>query len=637
MLFRLTDVRKSYSGHNVLEGVSFQINPGEKVGLVGRNGAGKTTVFRLIKGDESPDAGLVEKTNRLKLGMLQQHVDFEEDESVHTAALGAFKLLHDIEAEMRVLEARMSEDHSPNILERYSELQQQFEIEGGFEYVAKAESVLLGLNFDKADWEQKTSELSGGQKNRLGMVKLLLSDADVLLLDEPTNHLDVATVEWLEEYLFEYEGSYVIISHDRYFLDKICNRIIEIDNGKAFSYSGNYSKYAVDSQIRKEQMRREFENQKAFIQKTEAFIRKNLAGQKTKQAKSRRNMLERMDRVADVGEEQKSAGFDLKGVQRTGSIVLSAKNLSVGYPEKRLAGPFDFSLYRGDCLGVIGANGTGKSTLLKTILGQIRELSGSIQWGTKVNTGYYSQELEGLNKLNDVIGELRTVAPTAESGELRSFLAGFLFLGEDVFKKVADLSGGEKGRLALAKLIYSKSNVLVLDEPTNHLDIPSREALEKALAAFDGTIITVSHDRYFLDRIATQIFAFEEDCEVEVFNGNYTEYHNWKETRLPSSETSVPLKESMQVVETVSSGSRRAQLSKNEIRKLRESADELEATISERESELAKLSLLMSDPEVIADSDRLSEAAKDYSALEKKIANLYSEWEEVLGRLGEQD
>ncbi|MGI8670139.1 MAG: ABC-F family ATP-binding cassette domain-containing protein, partial [Aridibacter sp.] len=543
MLFKLNDIDKSYGEIEILKGFSFQVNPFEKVGLVGRNGAGKTTAFRIIMGEESADSGEVSRAKDLKIGLLEQHVDFSENETVHTAALSAFKKLHDIEARMRQLEIKMAEDASEEILNEYAELQTKFETEGGFEYTAKAEAVLLGLNFDKESWTLETNKLSGGQKNRLGMVRLLLSDADILLLDEPTNHLDVQTVEWLEDYLTNFDKAYVIISHDRYFLDKTCTKIIEIENGQAYTYKGNYSKYVVDSELQKEQRQREYENQQAYIAKTQAFIRKNLAGQKTKQAKSRRTMLQKMEKLDAVEKERSGGNFNLKNVERTGANVLAVEDLSIGYADVVLAKNINFLLHRSECLGVIGGNGTGKTTLLKTILGNIRELSWKILWGTKINIGYYSQQLEELDLNNDLLNEMRKINPLAESGELRSFLAGFLFFGEDVFKKVGDLSGGEKGRLSLAKLIYSKANVLILDEPTNHLDIPSREALEEALSQYDGTIITVSHDRYFLDQVATQIFAFEENDKIEIYNGNYSQYHEWKEKRLESGEWRVESKE----------------------------------------------------------------------------------------------
>ncbi|QYU67897.1 ATP-binding cassette domain-containing protein [Leptolyngbya sp. 15MV] len=363
------------------------------------------------------------------------------------------------------------------------------------------------------------------------MARLLLSGADVLLLDEPTNHLDVDAVEWLEEFLQTYDGAYVVISHDRYFLDRTTDRIVELENGKAVNYKGNYSKYVVEREIRREQQMREYENQRSLIEKTEEFIRRNIEGQKTKQAKSRRNMLERLERVEAVSAEKHGGSFGLKQVERTGNNVLVLEDLSVGYGERILASNINISVHRGEVLGIIGANGTGKTTLLKTLLGQIREVTGEVRWGTKVNIGYYAQNLDELYQANEVIQELRRVAPNADNGDLRSFLARFLFFGDDVFKRVGDLSGGEKGRLALAKLIYSRKNVLILDEPTNHLDIPAREALEDALAEYDGTIITVSHDRFFLDKISTQILSFEKDGKIENYPGNYTDFHTWRNAR----------------------------------------------------------------------------------------------------------
>lgn len=638
MLFKLTDIYKAYSGNEILKGVSFQINPFEKVGLVGRNGAGKTTAFRIITGEESADSGDVSKTKGLRMGLLEQHVDFTENETVHTAALSAFKKLHDIEARMRQLEIEMTNNSSQDILDEYAELQTAFENEGGFEYTAKAEAILLGLNFAKKDWDLETDKLSGGQKNRLGMVRLLLSDADILLLDEPTNHLDVETVEWLENYLKEYEKAYVIISHDRYFLDKTCTKIIEIENGRAYTYKGNYSKYVVDSQLQKEQRQREYENQQAFIKKTEAFVRKNLAGQKTKQAKSRRNMLQRMDKLEAVEKDKSGGNFNLKNVERTGANVLTVEDLEIGYPNLTLAENIDFLLHRGECLGVIGGNGTGKTTFLKTILGEIRELSGKMLWGTKVNIGYYSQQLEELDKNNDLIAEMRKINPLAESGELRSFLAQFLFLGEDVFKRVGDLSGGEKGRLSLAKLIYSKANVLILDEPTNHLDIPSREALEQALSEYDGTIITVSHDRYFLDQVATQIFSFEQNKKVEIYNGNYSQFHDWKERRFGNGKREVEIEtKDVQPKSDISASENQSpksnNLSKNEIKKIENRTEQIEQEIAQKEDELKKLTLEMSDSAVIANQDEFQKINSQYQKTEKNIQDLYEEWEELLEKL----
>ncbi len=634
MLFRLSDITKSYGGTEVLRGVSFQVNVDEKIGLVGRNGAGKTTVFRIITGAEGADTGDIVKINGLKLGLLDQHVDFDAGETVHTAALSAFKEIHDIEAEMRQLEKTMETDHSEEVLHKYADLQTAFEHADGFTYAARAESVLLGLGFPNEMWSLETQTLSGGQKNRLGMARLLLSSADVLLLDEPTNHLDVDAVEWLEDFLKEYDKTYVVISHDRYFLDRITNRIIEIDRGAAVTYKGNYSQYLTERELRREQQLREYENQQALINKTQEFIRRNLEGQKTKQAKSRRTLLARMERIEAVTSEKSGGNFGLRQVERTGNNVLTTEDLAIGYGTKVLAQKLSFSLHRGDALGIIGGNGTGKTTLLKTILGSIRELDGKMHWGTKTNIGYYSQNLEDLEPRNEVIQELRRVAPSADNGTLRGFLAKFLFSGEDVFKPVSALSGGEKGRLALAKLIYSQKNVLVLDEPTNHLDIPSRESLENALDEYDGTIITVSHDRFFLDKIANQMLSFEKDGSVVSFDGNYTDFHDWKLSGKESGMSSKP-RISAPVgsqAETRPVGSV-STLSKNQRDKIEKRIAEIESEIAKLEDEVAQLSTEMISPEVVADYKRLEKVTKKFREKEKLVQKRYDEWETASNEL----
>jgi ATP-binding cassette subfamily F protein 3 len=638
MLFRLSNIEKSYGGYEVLRGLSFQVNPDEKIGLVGRNGSGKTTVFRIITGAETADAGEVHTINNLKLGLLEQHVDFQSGETVHTAALSAFKAVHDIEAEMRRLEKQMETDHSDDVLSRYADMQLEFERADGYTFAARAESVLMGLGFMKENWNASTVTLSGGQRNRLGLVRLLLSNPDILLLDEPTNHLDVHAVEWLENFLVEFDRAYLVISHDRYFLDRVAKRIIEIENGKAVDYKGNYSKFVIERELRREQQQREYENQQSLISKTQEFIRRNLEGQKTKQAKSRRNMLERMERIDAVASEKSGGNFGLRKVERTGNNVLTTEDLSIGYREKELASGINISLHRGEVLGIIGANGTGKTTFLKTVLGEIRELHGRMFWGTKTDIGYYAQNLEELHPRNEVIQELRLIAPLADGGELRSFLARFLFFGEDVFKKVADLSGGEKGRLSLAKLIYSRKNVLILDEPTNHLDIPAREALETALDEYDGTIITVSHDRFFLDKLATQILAFETEG-VHAFNGNYTEYHDWRAKSEPTaiaggltypddkpSVSGISDEESRSQPAT-SNGQTRT-LSKNQRRQLESRIAEIEKLIPTLENEAEKLTLEMARPNIASDFPKLNELTEKHRQLESQIKFLYEEWDE---------
>jgi len=648
MLFRLSDVYKSYGVQDVLRGASLQVNPGEHVGLVGRNGAGKSTIFRLVRGDESADSGDVVRARGVKLGLLDQHVHFKPGSTVHESALAAFGRLQQIEHEMHELEHRMADagDDLEKILERYSDLQHEFEHEGGFEYTAKAESILQGLGFDRDMWSLETEKLSGGQQNRLGLACLLLAAPDILLLDEPTNHLDVNAVEWLEEFLREYEAAYVIISHDRYFLDRACHRIIDLENGRASSYTGNYSDYLVERDERREAQQRAYDNQQHLIAKTQEFIRRNLAGQKTKQAKSRRKMLEKLERIEAVPQDQSSGDFRLQAIERAGNHVLTVNQLSIGYPDKELANDISMLLRRGECLGIIGPNGSGKTTFLKTILNKLEPLSGEVRWGSKVQIGYYAQQLDDLDDRNEIIMELRRVAPaSATAGELRSFLAKFLFFGDDVYKQVRDLSGGEKGRLALAKLIYSRVNVLVLDEPTNHLDIPSREALEEALSAYEGTIVTISHDRYFLDRVATQILALDGVGGAEHYDGDYTEYHDWKlgsrgsapapvvsasdnlvdvatqpvvheePPPPPKKASTAPKKPGVKVIKKKKADARTPEL--------------VESDIARAEQRLNEISQQMGTPEVARDAEKLIALNDEYQQTEAQLRNLYDEWERV--------
>jgi ATP-binding cassette subfamily F protein 3 len=647
MLFRLSEVHKSYGTQDVLRGTSLQVNPGEHVGLVGRNGAGKSTIFRLVRSDETADRGDVVRARGVKLGLLDQHVHFKPGSTVHESALAAFGRLQQIEHEMHELEHRMAEagDDLDKVLERYSDLQHEFELEGGFEYAARAEAILQGLGFEREMWSLETEKLSGGQQNRLGLACLLLAAPDVLLLDEPTNHLDVNAVEWLEEFLQEYQSAYVIISHDRYFLDRCCRRIIELANGRAASYTGNYSDYLVEREERREAQQRAYDNQQQLIAKTQEFIRRNLAGQKTKQAKSRRKMLEKLERLDAVRPDQSSGDFRLQAIERTGNHVLTVTDLTIGYPDKMLAGDISFILRRGECLGIIGPNGSGKTTFLKTVLNKLAPLTGEVRWGTKVQIGYYAQQLDDLDDRNEIIMELRRVAPaSATAGELRSFLAKFLFTGDDVYKHVRDLSGGEKGRLALAKLIYSRVNVLVLDEPTNHLDIPSREALEEALDAYEGTIITISHDRYFLDRVATQILALDGLGGAEHYDGDYTEYHDWKlgiRVSSPVKETEpenlvslvapppTPPPSETQPVKTKAKVVAKPGVKLVKKKKDARTPELVENELAKAESRLNEISEQMGTPEVARDADRLIALNDEYQQTESLLKSLYEEWDRV--------
>ncbi len=632
MLFRLTDIKKSYGSQEVLRGATFQINPGEHVGLVGRNGAGKTTILRLVMGTESPDSGEIDRLKGLRYGVLSQHVDFKGNETVMESALGVFESLHALEARMRELEHAMSEvtgDELDRVMHEYSEAQQRFEQEDGFTIHARAESVLLGLGFGKSEFDKVSSSLSGGEKNRLGLARLLLLEPDILLLDEPTNHLDVDAVEWLEDFLSAYKSAYLIISHDRFFLDHTVTRVLDLELGRVDSYKGNYSDYLEQKEERREQQQRAYEQQQEMIAKTEEFIRRNLAGQKTKQAKSRRNLLERMDRLESTNNLD-TANFKLKPTARTGDQVLILDKLAIGFPTQTLARNISLTLRRGERLGIIGGNGTGKTTLLRTIMGERPALDGEMRWGTGVVTGYYDQRLATVDDRNTPLEELRTVASSSvPDGELRGFLGRFLFSGDDVFKPVSALSGGEKGRLALAKLIYSRVNVLLLDEPTNHLDIASCEALEDALNEFDGTIVTVSHDRYFLDRIATQILSFSEKG-VEHFDGGYTEFY---ESHHRAAAEQAARQAEAQKAERAAAARKpepTKQAKTNKARQKGPTPAEIEAKIQLLESELNELSSLLSSEEVARDKNRLFQLSEKYQELEETIQEHYKRWEAAL-------
>ena len=621
MLFRFDDVYKSYAATEVLRGITFQINPRERVGLVGRNGAGKTTIFRLLTGKEETDRGKVTQLRSLRIGLLEQQPTFEGELTVRDEALNVFTEIREMEAEMTRLEHEMSEAEGEaldEVMHAYSDLRHAYEFAGGFTYHARAEAVLAGLGFSQPDLDKPAELLSGGQKARLALSKLLLSEPAVLLLDEPTNHLDVNAVEWLEDFLSEYKSAFVIISHDRFLLDRTANKIIEMEGGRATVYTGNYSAYTRQREERRLVQAREYEEQQELIARTEDFIRRNIAGQKTKQAKSRRKMLERIDRVEAV-RDQRVGDFRLHGVVRAGDNVLSVADLSIGY-DTLLATGISFLLRRGERLGIIGPNGSGKTTFLKTVLGELEPLGGGLTWGANVNIEYFDQELSSLDLASTVIEEIAAVAPRATPGELRSYLAKFLFTGDDILKPVVALSGGEQSRLALAKLIYSRANVLVMDEPTNHLDIPSREALEQALAEYSGTIITVSHDRYFLDKLATEILHFE-DAAATYHNGSYTDFyaiHHHKQVIVEEPAKQQTVKPSPKPRTNPQAGQRRRR------------AEEIEAEIAAAEQQLAELTDRLARPAADWGPEEYAAIGRRQNELQAQLALLYSEWDATM-------
>jgi len=620
MLFRFEEVHKSYGATEVLRGVTFQINPGERAGLLGRNGAGKTTIFRLVTRQEESDRGEVLLLKGIHVGLLAQQPTFTGELTVRDEALSVFTTMRAMEEEMASLEHAMSEATGPALdeaMHSYSDLRHAYEIAGGFRYHARAEAVLAGLGFRSEEMTNPAQQLSGGQKARLALAKLLLSETDVLLLDEPTNHLDVNAVEWLEDFLSEYKSAFVIVSHDRFLLDRTVNKVIELDAGRATVYAGNYSAYARQREERRLAQTREYDRQQELIAHTEEFIRRNIAGQKTKQAKSRRNMLERLDRI-EAPREARVGDFRLQRVVRAGDNVLAVAELSIGYGTAALAGEIDFLLRRGERIGIIGPNGSGKTTFLKTILGELDPVSGGFTWGANVQIDYFDQELSTLDLGCTVIEEVAAVAPRASTAEMRSYLAKFLFTGDDIFKPVAALSGGEQSRLALAKLIYGGANVLVMDEPTNHLDIPSREALEDALVEYAGTIIMVSHDRYFLDKLATEILHFENGAAI-YHAGSYSDFYKDHHRRQEIENEEPPTRKvRMQ---------RAAKPRSVVLAQSRRSVEELEAEIHLLEKELSDLSDGLSDPASDWKPEHYSQISRRQEAIATQLDGLYKEWE----------
>jgi ATP-binding cassette subfamily F protein 3 len=545
VLYRFEEVRKSYGPKEVLREVSWQHNPGEKVGLVGRNGAGKTTLLRIALGREEPDAGKFVKANAVRIATVEQALEADLSETLHDYVAGAFADLHRIESEMRRMEHAMADgDSSASLHDRYDALSHRFENEGGYEMVAEVEKALSGLGFEKSDFARALSALSGGQKNRAMLARAILSNPDVLLLDEPTNHLDFNAVEFLEDYLARSRRAYLVVTHDRRFLDRGADEVIDLENGRLSAYSGGYTSFRRQKAERVLTATRAFQKQQEFIEKEKEYIRRNIAGVNSRQAKGRRTRLERVERLEKPTEDVTGVAFRFDAARVGGRSFLRAKNLEVGYaPGSPIVRGVTLELLRGERLAILGENGSGKTTLLKTLAGRLPPLSGSVATGHDVSIGYYDQELSDLDPRRRAIDAVWDQHPEETEEEMRSYLARFAFRGDEVFAPIAGLSGGEKGRLTLAVVMRQKHNLLLLDEPTNHLDLDSREALEESLEDFPGSIVFVSHDRAFIDRLATRVLDLRAGRPL-LLDGNYSETADTRARRRerpePTTADSVP-------------------------------------------------------------------------------------------------
>jgi ATP-binding cassette subfamily F protein 3 len=521
-LVRLDQVTKSYDPYIILDEVSLSIEHGDRIGLIGKNGTGKTTLIEIIAGIIEDFKGNVGYAKRLQIGYLSQEPNLEADCSLRQEMFKVFQKRRDLEDEMLLLSEEMAED--PSVLDRYARVQEQHERMGGYDYEYQTNRTLGGLGFRDSDFNLKTGILSGGQKSRAALAKLLLEDPDLLLLDEPTNHLDIKAIEWLENFLnTEYRGAVIIVSHDRYFLDRVARKIVELRNHKLKEYPGNYTKYLEIRQTEKVAQEREYKKQQRYIAHEEDFIRRNMAGQRTREAQGRQKLLDRLERVEKPETAEKTIKLRFTPDVRGGNDILQCQGLGKRYGDNQIFEDVNLEVYRQDVVGVIGPNGVGKTTLFRMILGNELPTSGELKIGHNLHFGYYDQELAGLNQDNTVIDEIWALRPTQKQGEIRSFLGRFLFSEDEVFKWIGDLSGGEQSRVMLAKLLLENANVLLLDEPTNHLDIPSREVLEEALAEYPATIFMISHDRYFLNKLVNKLLVFENGM-AKLFSGTYAEY-----------------------------------------------------------------------------------------------------------------
>ncbi len=615
-LVRGVNVSKSYGAADVLNNLNFSIARGDKIALVGPNGCGKTTLLRLLAGVESPNPGsAIHVARGLTRGYLPQNAEDAEDRTLWEEARLSLRALQEIQAQLDALEQQMQLAHNTAqldaLLRRYGNLQHQFELRGGYEMDACIRRVLSGLGFAAEDWHKPLCALSGGQRIRARLARLLLLSPDLLLLDEPTNHLDREGIEWLEAYLQDWQGTLVVVSHDRYFLDEVCDQVWELrrtgDGTRLDSYRGGYTEFVAQREARDAHDLERFEAQQALLQKEMEFIRRNIAGQNTAQAKGRLRRLARMERLEKPA-QQRALTLQLRSAERGGNLVLQTRNLIVGYTKPLFHVP-DLTLQRGERVALIGQNGSGKTTFLKTLIGEVPALSGKVQFGSGVRLGYFAQAHETLDPSRTLLDELLTAKPELALSEARHWLGHFLFSGDDHFKRVSDLSGGERGRLALAKLALQGANVLLLDEPTNHLDIPSQEALTRALQDFDGTLILVSHDRYLIAALATQLWVLSSskagEARFDIFQGSYDEWREQQDARAAPTDNAGRSANAIPSPTAATSQTPTRPLSKNAQRRREARIAEIEAHIESLEQEMATL------------AERMSQAGNDFAQLQQ--------------------
>ena len=629
MLIQLNNVTKNFVVNEVFSNVKMEINDKDRVAIVGRNGAGKSTLLKIISGEIDFDNGERTVSKDTTIGYLSQEFIVREDLSIYEEMITCFNEIIELEKELEKISYELTSkniESNPGLLDKYDRLQNQVLTHKDYHYKSKIDSVLYGLDFDKEVFDKKISTFSGGEKTRLSMAKLLLSEPDLLILDEPTNHLDMENVAWLENYLSSYNGAIVIVSHDRYFIDKVVNVVYNLEFGKLKKYVGNYSNFLRQYEEDYEKNLKEYVSQQKDIKRLEEFVQKNIARASTsKMAKSRQKVLDKMEIIDNPRKDDKAANIEFRIKEQSGRDVLIINDLQVGY-EEQVGQKYNFSVYKGDRLAIVGKNGIGKSTLIKTIAKKQKELGGNIQYGSKVSLGYYDQKQAEFESSKTILNELWDEYPLMKEAEVRTVLGRFLFRGDDVLKIVRDLSGGEKARLQLAKLMLEKNNLLILDEPTNHLDITSKQVLEEALENYEGTILFVSHDRYFINKIANKVFDITEEG-YNIYLGNYDYYLEKREQE----KIAKRLKEE-KVVETKVKEVNDYVLGKEEkrrIRKLERMRDELIFQIDELEGKIKIVNEELMKEEVYTDVVKTQEWNGKLKELTSELEEKNNSWLEI--------
>lgn len=640
ILLQLNDLTKSFDGEDIFNNVDFEVKTGERIGIVGRNGAGKSTLMKIIAGVEDYDSGHISKSKNLKLGYLTQQMTLNTDQTVFEEMSKPFEAMKNLEREMK-LETDWLAQHADEYdtetykshIDRYEALSNQFEQQDGYQYESKIKTVLHGLNFSEADFDRPINDFSGGQKTRLSLAQMLLSEPDLLLLDEPTNHLDMETTQWLESYLNYFKGAIVIISHDRYFLDKIVTQIYDVALGDVQHYVGNYAQFIDQRDKYYEKRMQEYENQQAEIKRLETFVDKNIArASTTGMAKSRRKMLEKIERINKPMIDAKSANIQFEFDRNTGNDVFHIKNLEIGYASPITKG-ITFEVTKGDHIAIIGPNGIGKSTLIKTIANIQNSLNGTITTGANLKIGYYDQKQAEFKSNKTILDYLWDQYPTMNEKDIRAVLGRFLFVQEDVKKIINDLSGGEKARLQLALLMLERNNVLILDEPTNHLDIDSKEMLEQALANFKGTILFVSHDRYFINELANKVYDLDSDGGT-MYLGNYQYYIEKTEEKAAlkaKEELENPTVNDTVIKQNDSYIDQKQQ--KREQRQIERQIETCELNIETYEEEINNINHQLTLPDIYSDPEKANSLAISKSEIEQKLEQVMAEWAELQEKL----